>query len=103
MLLRRIKNANKNIIKRCSLSEISDYILGNGEIISENKETDLESEMREIENDTTKILNKYFPDKKMQDKFFGEIAYRETRLESIYFQLGIIAGIKIIKDFYKKL
>ena len=50
-----------------------------------------------------KILNKYFPDKKMQDKFFGEIAYRETRLESIYFQLGIIAGIKIIKDFYKKL
>ena len=91
------------IIKRCSLSEISDYILGNGEIISKNKETDFESEMREIENHTTKILNKYFPDKKMQDKFFGEIAYRETRLESIYFQLGIIAGIKIIKDFYKNL
>ena len=39
----------------------------------------------------------------MQDKFFGEIAYRETRLESIYFQLGIIAGINIIKDFYKNL
>ena len=92
-----------DITNRCTLSKITDYILGNGELLAEREETDFETEMREIENDTTKVLNKYFPDKEMQDKFFGEIAYRETRLENIYFQLGFISGIRLFKDFNKKL
>lgn len=92
-----------NISNRCSLSKIANYILGNGEMLTEKMETDFETEMHEIENDTTEVLNKYFPDKEMQDKFFGEIAYRETRLENIYFQLGLIAGISLFKDFNKKL
>ena len=92
-----------NILNRCSLSKIADYILGNGELLEESRETDLETEIHEIENDTTEVLNKYFPDREMQDKFFGEIAYRETRLENIYFQLGLIAGISLFKDFNKKL
>ena len=92
-----------NILNRCSFSKIADYILGNGELLAESEETDFETEMREIENDTTEVLNKYFPDKEMQDKFFGEIAYRETKLENIYFQLGLIAGIRLLRNFNTKL
>ncbi len=92
-----------DIINRCTLSKITDYILGNGELLAESEETDFETEMHDIENNTTEVLNKYFPDKKLQDQFFGEIAYREMRLENIYFQLGFIAGISLLKDFNKKL
>ena len=92
-----------DIINRCTLSKITDYILGNGELLVESEETDFETEMHDIENNTTEVLNKYFPDKKLQDQFFGEIACREMRLENIYFQLGFIAGISLLKDFNKKL
>ena len=92
-----------NMLNRCSLSKIADYIIGNGELLVESHETDLETEIHEIERYTTKILNEYFPDSKKQEEFFGEIAYRETRLENIYFQLGFIAAIRLFKDFDKKL
>lgn len=91
-----------DMLKRCNLSEISNYILRNSELSVPNGEKDFEKQILKMEVDTGKLLGKYFNNFKKQDELLSIIAKRETVIENVYFQLGLIAGINVICDLEKR-
>ena len=91
-----------NMLKRCKLSEISNYISGWGEILEEKEELDYETAIRNMDRQTEALIEEYFKDENDRDRFFSEISNRETVIRETYFQLGFIAGINVAKDFGKR-
>ena len=91
-----------DMLKRCNLSEISNYILRNSELSVTNREKDFEKQILKMEVDTGQLLGKYFNNFKKQDELLSIIAKRETVIENVYFQLGLIAGINVICDLERR-
>ena len=90
------------MLKRCNLSEISNYILGWGEILEEREELDYETAIRNMDRQTEALIEEYFKDENDRDRFFSEISNRETVIRETYFQLGFIAGINFMKEIEKR-
>lgn len=84
-----------NMLERCKLSKIADYLLTGDVICDEENHTDYESEIRNMEAETEKLLEKYFPDTEEQEEIYNEISRREMLVKNIYFQFGLIAGLNI--------
>lgn len=84
-----------NMLERCKLSKIADYLLTGGVICDEENRTDYETEIRNMEVETEKLLEKYFPDTEEQEEIYNEISRREMLVKNIYFQFGLIAGLNI--------
>ena len=81
--------------ERCKLSKIADYLLTGDVICNEENRTDYETEIRNMELETEKLLEKYFPDTEEQEEIYSEISRREMLVKNIYFQFGLIAGLNI--------
>ena len=84
-----------NMLERCKLSKIADYLLTGDVICYEENHTDYETEIRNMEAETEKLLEKYFPDTEEQEEIYNEISRREMLVKNIYFQFGLIAGLNI--------
>lgn len=84
-----------NMLERCKLSKIADYLLTGDVICDEENHTDYETEIRNMEAETEKLLEKYFPDTEEQEEIYNEISRREMLIKNIYFQFGLIAGLNI--------
>lgn len=84
-----------NMLERCKLSKIADYLLTGGVTCDEENRTDYETEIRNMEAETEKLLEKYFPDTEEQEEIYNEISRREMLIKNIYFQFGLIAGLNI--------
>lgn len=84
-----------NMPERCKLSKIADYLLKGDVICNEENRTDYETEIRNMELETEKLLEKYFPDTEEQEEIYSEISRREMLVKNIYFQFGLIAGLNI--------
>ena len=91
-----------NMIKRCKLSEISNFISGWGEILEEKEESDFETAIRNMDRQTEELIEEYFQNENDRDRFFAEISNRETVIRETYFQLGFIAGINFMKELEKR-
>lgn len=91
-----------DMMKRCRLSEISNYLMGCGELLTERKDLDFATTVRNAEEQTNKFLEEYFEDTNDRDEFYSEIATREIVLKETYFQMGFIAGINISKEIEKR-
>lgn len=83
------------MLERCKLSKIADYLLTGGVTCDEENRTDYETEIRNMEVETEKLLEKYFPDIEEQEEIYNEISRREMLIKNIYFQFGLIAGLNI--------
>ena len=83
------------MLERCKLSKIADYLLTGDVICDEENRTDYETEIRNMEVETEKLLEKYFPDTEEQEEIYNEISRREMLIKNIYFQFGLIAGLNI--------
>lgn len=83
------------MLERCKLSKIADYLLTGDVICNEENRTDYETEIRNMELETEKLLEKYFPDTEEQEEIYSEISRREMLVKNIYFQFGLIAGLNI--------
>lgn len=84
-----------NMLEICKLSKIADYLLTGDVICDEENRTDYETEIRNMEVETEKLLEKYFPDTEEQEEIYNEISRREMLIKNIYFQFGLIAGLNI--------
>lgn len=84
-----------NMLEICKLSKIADYLLTGDVICDEENRTDYETEIRNMEVETEKLLEKYFPDIEEQEEIYNEISRREMLIKNIYFQFGLIAGLNI--------
>ena len=84
-----------NMLEICKLSKIADYLLTGDVICDEENRTDYETEIRNMEAETEKLLEKYFPDTEEQEEIYNEISRREMLIKNIYFQFGLIAGLNI--------
>ena len=91
-----------NMIKRCKLLEISNYLIGYGESAVESKDLDFAAAIRNMEKQTEEFLDEHFEDEKEREAVSYEIADRETVTREIYFQMGLIAGINISREIERK-
>lgn len=66
-----------DMIKRCKLSRISDYLLGLDDVIGEREDLSYEDAVRNMERRTEKIIDSHFERIEDRDEFFSEIASRE--------------------------
>lgn len=91
-----------SMLKRCKLSEISDYFLDLGQSLIEKEDLDYETTIRNMECRTEKLIDSYFKNEDERDKFYKEIAGRDAVIRDIYFQLGFIAAVNFMKDIEKR-
>ena len=91
-----------DMIKRCKLLEISNYLIGYGESAVESEDLDFAAAIRNMEKQTEEFLDEHFEDEKEREAVSYEIADRETVTREIYFQMGLIAGINISREIERK-
>ena len=91
-----------NMIKRCKLLEISNYLIGYGESLVESKDLDFATAIMDMERHTSKFLEERFADQDERDAVSDEMAIREKTTSEIYFQLGLIAGINISREIERR-
>ena len=91
-----------NMLKRCKLSELSDYFLGLGQSLIEKEDLDYETAIRNMECRTEKLINSYFKNEDDRERFYNEIASRDVVIRDIYFQLGFIAAVNFMKELEKR-
>ena len=91
-----------NMIERCKLLEISNYLIGYGESAVESKDLDFAAAIRNMEKQTEEFLDEHFEDEKEREAVSYEMAIREKTTSEIYFQMGLIAGINISKEIERK-
>ena len=91
-----------NMIKRCKLLEISNYLIGYGESAVESKDLDFAAAIRNMEKQTEEFLDEHFEDEKEREAVSYEMAIREKTTSEIYFQMGLIAGINISREIERK-
>ena len=91
-----------NMIKRCKLLEISNYLIGYGESAVESEDLDFAAAIRNMEKQTEEFLDEHFEDEKEREAVSYEIADRETVIRETYFQMGLIAGINISREIERK-
>lgn len=90
-----------NLLKRANLSNIEEFIMNGGELIKcpENK-TYAES-IQQIDNTFNQLIETYF--KKEEHNKITDIIYEQIGiLESVYFEIGLFAGMKIAGQIYEK-
>ncbi len=91
-----------DMMKRCKLLEISNYLIGYGESAVESKDLDFATAIRNMEKQTNRFLEEHFEDQEERDAVSYEMASRETVTREIYFQMGLIAGINISREIERK-
>ena len=91
-----------DMIKRCKLLELSNYLIGYGESVVESKDLDFAAAIRNMEKQTEEFLDEHFEDEKEREAVSYEIADRETVIRETYFQMGLIAGINISREIERK-
>ena len=91
-----------NMIERCKLLEISNYLIGYGESVVESKDLDFAAAIRNMEKQTEEFLDEHFEDEKEREAVSYEMAIREKTTSEIYFQMGLIAGINISREIERK-
>ena len=91
-----------NMIKRCKLSELSNFLIGGGELVIEREDLDFETAVKNAEKRTDDFLEEHFESMKERDEIFAAIADRETVMRETYFQMGFIAGINLSREIEKR-
>ncbi len=91
-----------NMIKRCKLLEISNYLIGYGESAVESKDLDFTTAIRNMEKQTETFLDEHFEDEKERETVSLEMMNRETVVRETYFQMGLVAGINISREIEKR-
>ena len=91
-----------NMIKRCKLLEISNYLIGYGESAVESKDLDFAAAIRNMEKQTEEFLDEHFKEEKEREAVSNEIANREIVVRETYFQIGFIAGINLLREIERK-
>ena len=91
-----------DMMKRCKLLEISNYLIGYGESAVESKDLDFAAAIRNMEKQTNKFLEEHFEYQEERDAVSNEMASRETVMRETYFQMGFIAGINLSREIERK-
>ena len=91
-----------NMIERCKLLEISNYLIGYGESAVESKDLDFTTAIRNMEKQTESFLDEHFEDEKERETVSLEMMNRETVVIETYFQMGLVAGINISREIEKR-
>ena len=91
-----------NMIKRCKLLEISNYLIGYGESAVESKDLDFTTAIRNMKKQTETFLDEHFEDEKERETVSLEMMNRETVVIETYFQMGLVAGINISREIEKR-
>ena len=89
-------------MKRCKLSELSNFLISGGELVIEKEDLDFETAVKNAEKRTDDFLEEHFESMKERDEIFAVIADRETVMRETYFQMGFIAGINLSREIERK-
>ncbi len=91
-----------DMMKRCRLSELSNFLISGGELVIEKEDLDFETAVKKAEKQTDDFLEEHFESMKERDEIFAVIADRETVMRETYFQMGFIAGINLSREIERK-
>ena len=91
-----------DMIKRCKLSELSNFLISGGELVIEREDLDFEMAVKKAEKQTDDFLEEHFESMKERDEIFAVIADREAVMRETYFQMGFIAGINLSREIERK-
>ena len=91
-----------DMIKRCKLSELSNFLISGGELVIEKEDLDFETAVKKAEKQTDDFLEEHFESMKERDEIFAVIADREAVMRETYFQMGFIAGINLSREIERK-
>ena len=91
-----------NMMKRCKLSEIGNFLTGYGELLVESKDLDFATAIMDMEKQTEAFLDERFEDEKEREAVSNEIASREIVVRETYFQMGFIAGINLSREIERR-
>ncbi len=91
-----------DMMKRCKLSELSNFLIGGGELVIEREDLDFETAVKNAEKQTDDFLEEHFESIKERDEVFAVIADRETIIRETYFQMGFTAGINLSREIEKR-
>ena len=89
-------------MKRCKLSELSNFLISGGELVIEKEDLDFETAVKNAEKRTDDFLEEHFESMKERDEIFAVIADRETVMRETYFQMGFIAGINLSREIERR-
>ena len=91
-----------DMMKRCRLSELSNFLISGGELVIEKEDLDFETAVKKAEKQTDDFLEENFESMKERDEIFAVIADRETVMRETYFQMGFIAGINLSREIERR-
>ena len=91
-----------DMMRRCKLSELSNVLIGGGELVIEKEDLDFKTAVKKAEKQTDDFLEEHFESMKERDEIFAVIADRETVMRETYFQMGFIAGINLSREIERK-
>ena len=91
-----------DMMRRCKLSELSNFLIGGGELVIEREDLDFEMAVKKAEKQTDDFLEEHFESMKERDEIFAVIADREAVMRETYFQMGFIAGINLSREIERK-
>ena len=91
-----------DMIKRCKLSELSNFLISGGELVIEKEDLDFKTAVKNAEKRTDDFLEEHFESMKECDEIFAVIADRETVMRETYFQMGFIAGINLSREIERR-
>lgn len=91
----------RELLKRANLSHIEEFIKSGGELMEYPENKTYNQSVRETEKEIRKLIQTHF--KKDEWQKITDIIYRQIdTLESVYFELGLFAGMKIATQIYEK-
>lgn len=92
----------KELLKRADFSNISEFIMSGGELVDLPTEETIEERIKEAYNKIYNFIETNFKQEQHDEKA-EELTYTIGVLESSFFELGLLSGIKIGTQFQKKM
>ena len=91
-----------NLWSKCDLLYLSDYLANGGELIEIPEKESYEKTVRKAEKSLFSLAERFASNKEEHEELDEIIGIAITTLRRTFFEMGLIAGIKLSHEFYTR-
>ncbi len=91
-----------NLWNKCDLLCLSDYLANGGELIEIPEKESYEKTVRKAEKALFSLAERFANNKEEHEELDEIIGIAITTLRRTFFEMGLIAGIKLSHEFYTR-
>lgn len=92
-----------DIIKRCSLETLSEFLISGDSILKEREEESYDRLIEKSSREIYSVVSGLTDDIKKMTSFENALARHDTALINIYFETGFIAGVKLTREVAERI